>query len=125
MKNVNTAYKISNQLKTLKILIDLCSKEENDVLITPAHFEDNFPFLNGLELSNMLDILESKELIVVHYADYPDNFDIAKLAITPAGYNYFPQASYDNMTKWKERLWGFISGSLFTSIIAALIHFLG
>ena len=99
----------------------MCNKTESGVITEPQNFESNFPFLDGRSLGLILDILHEQEFISLLEADLPDNFDIAHLSVTPKGYNFFPQVSYDNRRKWLERLWGFITGALFTAIIEFLI----
>ena len=69
-----------------------------------------------------MDILHEKELISMLVADFPDSFDIAELSVTPKGYNFIPQVSYDTRQKWLERLWGFITGSVFTVIVGYLLQ---
>ena len=113
---------LKNQKKVLNILIDMCDNTESGVIHTPVGFESRFPFLDAKNLDRILDILSNKEFISLLRADYPDNFDIASLSVTPEGLNFIPQTSYDNRQKWLERLWGFLTGSLFTAIISALLR---
>lgn len=122
MSKTTKALNSKNQKKALGIIIELCSRNEHQVLYEPVGFADHFPFLDAPTLSTMLDILEDKELIHPLYGNYPDSFNIYRLAVTPKGYDYLPQASFDNKERWKERIWGFLSGSLFTSFIAFLIQ---
>ena len=116
--------KLKNQRKTLKILSVLCDSTSNGILCKPEHFTENFSFLDSLTLTKMLKLLEEKNLIEVQYADYPDNFNIYTLKITPEGLDFEPQISYDNLQRWIDRIWGFLTGTLLTIIIEFLLGLL-
>ena len=88
-----------NQQKTLKIHSSLCDSSRTGIISLPVRFEENFDFLDAPSLAKMLQILETKDLIQVHYADYPDNFNIYALKVTPKGLDLEPQISYDKRKK--------------------------
>lgn len=113
-----------NQQKTLKILSSLCDSSRTGIISLPVRFEENFDFLDAPSLAKMLQILEAKDLIQVHYADYPDNFNIYTLKVTPKGLDFEPQISYDKRQKWVDRIWGFVTGALFSAIIQFLVSVL-
>ena len=118
MKNIN----IRNQHKVLKKITSMCYSSPRGILYEPKGFKDNFPYLTNGELSLILDILSDKELIEITYDNCPDSFNIWSIVVTTMGYNYLPQVSFDNTERWKERIWGFLSGSVFTSVMAFLIQ---
>lgn len=113
-----------NQQKTLKILSSLCDSSRTGIISLPVRFEENFDFLDAPSLAKMLQILETKDLIQVHYADYPDNFNIYALKVTPKGLDFEPQISYDKRKKWVDRICGFVTGALFSAIIQFLVSVL-
>ena len=112
---------LHNQRKTLKIIAELCRNSPTRTICRPVNFPDNFCFLDSRTLCDMLQILESKELITTVYADYPENFNIYILKITPKGLDFEPQISYDVEQKWKDRIWGFFTGTAITALIQFLL----
>lgn len=117
MKN----YSVKMQSKILKRLILLCDTSPNGVLFKPVRFVENFPFVSQNVLMNIIEILEEKNLVDISWADYPESLNIYRLAITPQGYDFHPQAEYINTQRWKDRIWGFVSGSLFSAAISIII----
>ena len=115
---------LKNQRKTLKIIDNLCDSTRTGVVCRPVNFTDYFSFLDSLSLVKMLKILESKNLIKVDYADFPDNFNIYTLQVTPDGLNFEPQISYDTRQKWTDRAWGFITGTLLAIVLQFLLGLL-
>lgn len=112
---------IRNQEKTLNVLIELCEKSPTPWICRPVNFTDNFKFISVEALIKILNILSDKGLIEVVYADYPDNFNIYTLTVTPKGFNYHPQKALRTKEKWLERLYGFIIGTVLGSIVTYLI----
>ena len=115
---------VKNQSKALDVIISLCDQDSYGVITQPRNFEDHFPFLQQDQLRKILQILNDKELISLTPSQNKETFFIADLTVTAKGLNYKPQASYDNCQKWKELLWGFLTGSVFTAIISVLIQVL-
>lgn len=108
---------IKNQERVLKVLIRLCSESPTHWICKPVNFTDNFKFITVESLIVILQILSDKMLITVQYADYPDNFNIHTLHVTPKGYDYHPQKSLRTKEKWLERLYGFIFGTLLGAML--------
>lgn len=109
---------IRKQEKTLYKLISLCNVAPTDHLYRPVDFEKNFPFITASELVLILSILEDKEYIRVCYADLPNSFNIHTLSVTPKGLNYKPQKQLTTWERWRERIYGFIFGSVLTSAVS-------
>lgn len=114
------------QKKVLNTLIDLSRKGRDNIIYRPINFPDNFDYLSPDELIEYLKVLESEELITVLYADYPENFNIHHIQITPKGLFYIPKLTYANQQKWVDRIISFIigvfSGVTLTYFIPMLIH---
>lgn len=111
---------IKNQEKVLNILIELSRNGIDNTICRPVDFESNFTFISVNALIEILKILESKGLIKVIYADYPDNFNIYTLQITPSGLNYTPQKKQESSAKWIDRIIGWLSG-FFTVMLFFLL----
>ena len=116
--------KIRNQEKVLKKLISLCDDSPTFIITRPVNFTDNFKFISVDALTQILSILENKKLISVLYADYPDNFNIAELYVTPDGYSYSPEKNYINQQKWKDRIIGFVFGTILGSAVTYFLPLL-
>lgn len=117
---------IRKQRKVLNALIDLSREYQDNTIYRPENFENNFTFVTPGELIEYLKILESENLIDVCYGDYPDNFNIYTLHITPAGLSYIPNVNYSNQKKWIDRIISFILGILsgcFITYIIPMIYF--
>ena len=91
---------IRRQHKILNTLIDLSREYQDNTIYRPENFENNFTFVTTGELIEYLKILESENLIDVCHGDYPDNFNIYTLHITPTGLSYIPNVNYSNQKKW-------------------------
>lgn len=115
-------FSIKNQNKVLKKITSMCYPCPHGILYEPQGFENNFPHIPKKELCVILDILASKDLIEICYGDYPDSFNIWSISVTTIGYNYIPQVSFDNRERWKERIWGFVTGSLFTALANIILQ---
>ena len=120
MKNLS----IKNQHKVMKTISSMCYACPNCILYKPVGFDKYFPYLQKKDLFIILDILEGKGLIEVCYGDYPDSLNIWSIFVTDAGFSYLPQASFDNRERWKERIWGFLSGSFFTALVSVSLQWL-
>ena len=108
--------------KTLHKLIELSNETTNHIIYRPVNFPEQFPFITVYELIDFLKVLQSEGLISVQYADYPDNFNIHYIEITPEGLFYTPKKIYQNKRKWQDRIWGFVTGAFFTSIVSIIIN---
>lgn len=108
--------------KTLQKLIELSYEYNNHIIHRPTNFPECFTFITVHELIDLLKILEEENLISVQYADYPDDFNIHYIEITPDGLFYTSKKKYRNKQKWSDRIWGFVTGSLFTVVITLIIN---
>lgn len=115
---------IRKQHRILNVLIDLSQEYHDNTIYRPENFEDNFTFVTVTELIGYLKILEDENLIDVCYGDYPDNFNIYTLQITPAGLSYIPKLTYSNQQKWLDRIISFALGVLSGWILTYLIPML-
>ena len=108
-------YSIKKQEKTLYRLIELCHAAPAGRLYRPRGFAEQFDFISTAELTDILELLQSKGYIEVQYADLPDNFNINTLTVTPQGLDYKPQKMLTLKERWFERLYGFIAGAVLGS----------
>lgn len=112
---------IRNQEKVLKTLIKLCYDYPTSLIYQPKNFTDNFNFISVESLIIILRLLEDKKLIYVCYANLPESFNIHTIEITPAGYDYHPQKQLRTAERWRERLYGFVFGTVLGAVVTYII----
>lgn len=116
-------YSIKKQSKLLRVLINLCDQREDRILFMSDDAEkivSECSFVSHNELCTIINILKSKQLIESIPSPYSEELYAYNIKITPKGYDFHPQEEYINIRRWKDRIWGFITGSLFTAAVGLI-----
>ena len=117
-------HSIENQGKVLRVLIDLCKQQEERTIFM-SDFADKIvdicKFVSSDDLCTIIEILRDEGLIIAPATPYRNELNVHSIAITPKGYNFHPQKEYINKLRWSDRIWGFLTGSLFTAVISFII----
>ena len=115
---------IKNQSKVLEILINLCNRQ-NERTIFMSDYADKVvnecDFVSRDSLCLIIELLRDKQLIEALPSPYLESLNVYSIKITPKGYDFHPQAEYINKRRWSDRIWGFVTGALFSGIVSFII----